>query len=260
MNEHDSLLLPDVLSPLNIVVFDLDETLGYFSKFGMFWAAIETFYGKQLSQDDFNATFELYPEFIRPNITDILTFLKKKKDSKKCSHVMIYTNNQGPKEWAISIKNYFEYKMGFPIFDRIIGAFKVDGKLIEVCRTSHNKKHDDFIKCTKLPSNSQICFLDDMQHPEMVNENVYYINLKPYIYDLPCETLIQRYMAHYPEVNGSKFNRHAMSHMAKYNHEYVEKNLLEYEVEKIITKQIMEHLKLFFAKKPAKPKTRRKKE
>ena len=104
-------LFPDPITPLKIVVFDLDETLGYFVEFGMFWTALETFYGRKLSQFEFNKTLDLYPEFSRPNILDILRFLKRKKQCKSCSHVMIYTNNQGPKEWAHSIKSYFESKM-----------------------------------------------------------------------------------------------------------------------------------------------------
>jgi hypothetical protein len=245
MTEHNSLFST---VPLHIVVFDLDETLGYFVEFGMFWSAIETYYGRTLSQSEFNDTLDIYPEFIRPNIIDVLTFLKIKKQQNKCSHVMIYTNNQGPKEWAISIKNYFECKMQTPIFDRIVAAFKVNGKQIEVCRTSHNKKHDDLIKCTKIPANSQICFIDDVYHEEMINDNVYYINVKPYVYDLPYEVLVERYIKHHPEIDTTKFNRHAMSHLARYNHENIEKNLLEYEIDKIITKQIMQHIKTFFTK------------
>lgn len=245
MTEHNSLLSN---IPLHIVVFDLDETLGYFVEFGMFWSAIETFYGRTLTQNEFNDTLDIYPEFVRPDIIDVLTFLNTKKMQNKCSHVMIYTNNQGPKEWAISIQHYFEYKMKEPIFDRIIAAFKVNGKQIEMCRTSHNKKHDDFIKCTKIPPNSQICFIDDVYHEEMINDNVYYINVKPYVYDLPYEVLVQRYIEHHPEIEMIKFNKHAMSHLARYNHENIEKNPHEYEIDKIITKQIMQHIKIFFSK------------
>ena len=154
MDLGSSSVFSDTTTPLKIVVFDLDETLGYFSEFGMFWSAIGL-----KTQQDFNETLDLYPEFIRPDITNILSFLMQKKQSNHCNHIMIYTNNQGPKEWAIFIKSYFEYKMGGVIFDKIIAAFKVNGKQIEICRTTHNKTHQDFIKCTKVerqkqPSNS----------------------------------------------------------------------------------------------------------
>jgi hypothetical protein len=159
---------------------------------------------------------------------------------------MIYTNNQGPKEWAILIKSYFEYKTGGVIFDKIIAAFKVNGKQIEFGRTTHNKTHQDFIKCTKVPKNSQICFLDDIYHPEMKNNNVYYINIKPYVHDLPYDTLIERYIKNYPAKNTPTFITHCKKHLSRYNHTVVDKNPEEYDIDKILTKQILHHIRIFF--------------
>ena len=67
-----------------IVVFDLDETLGYFVEFGMFWDALKNFINQQklsetIDQNLFNKVLELYPEFLRPNIINILNYLKQKK-------------------------------------------------------------------------------------------------------------------------------------------------------------------------------------
>ena len=64
---------------------------------------------------------------------------------------MIYTNNQGPRSWTVKIKGYFENKLKNRIFDQIIAAFKVNGKRVELQRSSHSKSFDDFIKCTKMP-------------------------------------------------------------------------------------------------------------
>jgi hypothetical protein len=90
---------------------------------------------------------------------------------------MIYTNNQGPIEWSNYIISYFESKIKFRLIDQIVSAFKVNGKRVEICRTSHNKSHKDFIKCTKIPENAEICFIDDSFYPEMANDNIYYINI-----------------------------------------------------------------------------------
>ena len=78
-----------------IVVFDVDETLGYFVEFGIFWDSLNAYIKDQkieyeLAQDDFNKILDLFPEFIRPNILSILNYLKHKKMSKECSGVMIY--------------------------------------------------------------------------------------------------------------------------------------------------------------------------
>ena len=107
--------------PLNkskIVIFDMDETIGYFVEFGIFWDSLNNYMNsgllenkKRLAQEEFNKILDLYPEFIRPNILTIFQYLKYKKISKQCQGVMIYTNNQGPKEWVQYIKNYFENKL-----------------------------------------------------------------------------------------------------------------------------------------------------
>ena len=62
---------------MKVVVFDLDETLGYFSQFGQLWN--ELIPNKDI---DFNELFDLYPEFLRPNIWEILQFLNEKKKKK----------------------------------------------------------------------------------------------------------------------------------------------------------------------------------
>ena len=99
-----------------IVVFDLDETLGYFMELGMFWDALKGYIKyKQLKiimdQSLFNDILDLYPEFLRPNITGILNYLKDKKEENHYKKLMIYTNNQGPIEWAKYIITYFENKI-----------------------------------------------------------------------------------------------------------------------------------------------------
>ena len=103
-----------------IVVFDLDETLGYFMELGMFWDALKSYIKyKQikLTQDQnmFNNVLDLYPEFLRPNIMSILNYLKGKKEKNHCQKLMIYTNNQGPIEWANYIRKYFETKLNYTI-------------------------------------------------------------------------------------------------------------------------------------------------
>ena len=77
-----------------IVVFDLDETLGNFIELGMFWEALENYYGHKLPDPYFFEIVDLFQEFLRPNIITILKFLLEKKKQGKCNSLMIYTNNQ----------------------------------------------------------------------------------------------------------------------------------------------------------------------
>ena len=242
---------------MKIVVFDLDETLGYFTEFGIFWDCLIYYFknkNKQhtLTQTDFDDILDLFPEFLRPNIINILNYLKKKKQSACCHKMMIYTNNNGPKEWAHHIINYFSKKISYKLFDQLISAFKINGKVVEVCRTTHNKTYNDFIKCTKLPTNSEICFLDDTFYPEMANDNIYYINVKPYYYDLKFEYMLEKFSnsdVGKKIINGDEeFNTIMNEHIKIYKYDCIDKETTEYDLDKIIGKQILSHLNEFFNK------------
>ena len=242
-----------------IVVFDLDETLGYFMELGMFWDALKAYIKhkqikQNMNQSFFNSILDLYPEFLRPNIIIILNYLKNKKEKNHCDKLMIYTNNQGPLEWANYIMNYFENKINYKIFDQIIAAFKVKGKRVELCRTTHMKTHSDLIKCTKLPEETQICFLDDVYYPDMSNDKIYYINVQPYIYDLDFNEMTKRFINSdilgLKELDFTYCKEFILEFMKKYNYIYVRKNNESQNVDKIISKKILNHLHLFFKMKP----------
>ena len=257
-----------------IVVFDLDETLGYYVEFGMFWDALKECIKTHnisiiIDQNLFNKALDLYPEFLRPNIINILNYLKQKKTAKHCHKLMIYTNNQGPDEWAQQIQAYFETKVNYKLFDQIIKAFKIKGKQVEICRTSHMKNHGDLIRCTKIPETTEICFLDDVFHPGMVDDRVYYINLKPYVHDLLFETMIERFIKSgiintntntntNINTNITDFTQSMLSHMNKYRHSYVEKTKEAQNIDKILSKKILQHLQAFFNKSTNKPLKSRK--
>ena len=242
-----------------IVVFDLDETLGYFMEFGMFWDAFKEYIKhkqikKPIDQSLFNILLDLFPEFLRPNIIGILNYLKNKKQKNHCDKLMIYTNNQGPIEWANHIMNYFENKLDYKIFDQIIAAFKVQGKKVELCRTTHLKTHADLIKCTKLPEHTQICFLDDVFYPDMSNNKIYYINVKPYIHDLKFDEMITRMLNTgilSAEIDDPIICRKfILEFMNKYNYIYINKSNDSQNIDNILSKKILEHLHMFFKMKP----------
>lgn len=239
---------------MKIVVFDLDETLGYFTQFGIFWDSLKNYLRIKnkgsLNQSDFDEILDLFPEFIRPNIINILTYLKSKKKTNCCHKMMIYTNNTGPREWARHIVTYFEKKINYKLIDQIIAAFKINGKKVEICRTSQNKSHKDLIKCTKIPIDAEICFMDDFFYPEMAHDNIYYINIKPYYYDLKFEYMIKKLIE--SEIgkklinNDNEFENLMMEHINLFKYEILEKDDKEYEVDKVLGKHIISHLQAFF--------------
>jgi hypothetical protein len=247
---------------MKIVVFDLDETLGYFTEFGIFWDSLVCYVKsknkKILTQNDFNDVLDLYPEFLRPNIINILTYLKEKKRDNCCHKMMIYTNNNGPSEWAQNIIRYFEKKINYKLIDQIIAAFKINGEKVEISRTTPYKTHKDFIKCTKLPYNSEICFVDDTFYPEMANENIYYINVKPYYYNLNFYYMLNKFKESEisKKIVDDDFDIEMIKNIKLYNYECINKDLNEYKIDKILGKHIISHLQDFF-NKSRKNKTQR---
>lgn len=245
------------MKPIKIVVFDLDETLGYFVELSIFWESLNSYIKTEkieyeLDQNDFNETLDLFEEFLRPNIVSVLNYLKYMKISKICNSVLIYTNNQATKDWASHIQNYFEIKINYPLFDQIIGAFKINGKRYELCRTTHEKTIHDLLKCSKLPANTEVCFFDDVLYPEMSGKNIYYIKVNPYVYNISFDVMIERFVSSKFSKklidNEKKFTNYMITYMKQYAYSYVEKSKDEYEIDKIITKKTMFHLQTFFNK------------
>ena len=178
-----------------VIAFDLDETLGSFMDLEVLWNILISI-NLGLEQQIFNKLLDLFPEFIRYGIIPILEYLYQQKISGECSHIYIYTNNQCSQLWSEMICNYFNYKLNIPentsLFDKLILAFKINDIPVEISRTTHDKTHSDFIRCTLLPKSTQICFIDNSYFPNMKNERVYYIQPRSYEHNLSFDEIIQR--------------------------------------------------------------------
>ena len=234
-------------------MLDVDETLGYFVELGIFCDALTTTawnHDAMAQYTHFNHLMDAFPEFLRPNILDLLRFLKMKKDANECCGVMVYTNNSGPRMWVEHIIKYMESKLGAPLFDQIVAAFKVNGKIIEMGRTTHDKTYEDLLRCTKLPSNVEVCFMDDQMHSQMEHGQVYYINVKPYVHQLSVQMLIDRFIQS-PVLRSTirsvdDFGQGIAKLMHRFQSVYVPKDPMEQEIDTIISKKIMKHLNEFF--------------
>lgn len=238
----------------NVVVFDLDETLGYFTEYGMFYELLVRFLKipSKYHQEIFNYTLELYPEVFRPNILSVFNYLKNKKKTGKCEKILIYTNNQGPKTWTRMINNYIHSKINYQLFDSIIGAFKIRGKIEEVGRTTNDKNREDLVRCAKLPPDTEICFVDDVYYKSM--NDVYYIKVSPYVHNISMNVMVNRFLessisSKLGIVEGSsasEFIRFVRSKIIQYNYAYIPKTKDGYDMDKIVTKQMMILLQKFF--------------
>lgn len=181
-----------------IIVLDLDETIGSFGDLYILWTALNKIrtLDKNETQSVFDTVMDIYPEFLRYGILNILEFLYFKKTSGQCDKLFIYTNNVCTPPWVSLIVEYINkrLKISNGLFDKIISAFKINNKIVEFSRTSKDKSCGDLIRCTLLPKTTEICFIDDTYHRDMINEKVYYIQPFPYFHGLSVDVIIKRFM------------------------------------------------------------------
>jgi hypothetical protein len=238
-----------------VIVFDLDETLGYFTDLITLWSVI----GFKKTQNNFNALLDLYPEFLRYGILTIMEYLYLKKQAGLLSNMYLYTNNKYSPEIPRYIAKYFDYKMGLIqnmedlsktyLFDRVICAFKIGERIIEPYRTTNRKTHMDFIRCTLLPKNTEICFIDDVYHSRMETRKIYYIQPHKYQHNLQKDDIINRAHQFMPEVFTLDYLQYLFSNY--YRHTY------QNDVHLYVSQKIMYHIKDFFYLTTAHTKTRK---
>lgn len=272
-----------IITPPKVIVFDVDETLGNFIQFAIFCNAIEEYCNKpDITYRYFNELMELYPEILRPSIIRILEYIRRKKSAGVCSKVMIFTNNRGPPKWVEHIRDYLEKKLTQthtttnvpPLFDRIIGGFKSKSAALHNPneRTTGEKTVSEFLRISRLPQDIEICFLDDVLHPKMVDNKVYYIKLQGYHSYIPFEQYIARF------ISSTIFDQFAKNVTVTANTSYqiqkqiaaIEINnlvikyakIMNYdakqhithtnprEIDEIISKYILYHLEQFFKDRP----------
>jgi cellobiose-specific phosphotransferase system component IIB len=239
--------IPNSPNFLKVLVFDLDETIGSFHEAAILWKIIES----EL-QADFNTLMDLYPEFLRYGILQIIEFILNKKKIGKCDKLYLYTNNINSPVFPNLISEYLKYilKIEHDIFDKLIYAFKVNNKIIEHNRTTHKKTYNDFINCTVLPENIKICFIDDKYYSKMENEKIYYIQPSPYYHNLTNKEIISRF-------SNSVFNSHENMNKVNsiLNHPQIDYNYEDHMIQdknkenkenKKIYKKIMYYVKEFF--------------
>lgn len=246
------------------VVFDLDETLGSFSDLHILWTALQDNTNKYYPVD-FNKLLDLYPEFIRYGIIYILEMVYKKKQDGLCDGLYVYTNNQCSTGWITLITNYFKYKLNTKtdLFDKIIYAFKINNKRVEPFRTTHAKTTKDFISCTMLPKNTEICFVDNSQFSDMKTERVYYIQPKSFTHVLSTKQIIDRFCLsdlHKGLKQSNEIKRFIYYFFTEKDAFHHENNSLEkQEKDVLIAQKIMFHIKEFFLVTDMSQKTRRQK-
>ena len=182
--------------PFKVIVFDFDETLGYFPQFYLFWKLLLCYLPDDTTIDcsTFNNLLDLYPELFRINLYTILNYIKHTKEEGLCDKVILYTNNQCSGRWIELIINYLEQKLKYKLFDVIIKAYKIKNNVIEKKRTTHDKIYSDLLRCGDIPLHSHICVIDDRSFTIQEHKNVYYVKTYPYVYKMGMNTIIKRFV------------------------------------------------------------------
>ena len=248
------------LSVSKVIVFDLDETLGSFSHLEILWNTLLLYNQNNIH---FNDLLDLYPEFIRYGIINILEYVYSKKLSGECCNIFLYTNNQNSTTWVNMICDYFYYKLNIikpnKLFDQIIYAFKIKNKIIEKMRTSKKKKHSDLINCTLMPINTEICFIDDTYYNDMNTNRIYYIQPLSYEHNLTNIEILNRFFS--SKLNHNIQNSNVNRNILYNNLNYIENNtnnfntLLDTNIK--VTHKIMYYIKDFFISNDKRNKTKK---
>jgi hypothetical protein len=228
-----------------VIVFDLDETMGYFQNFGVFFYTLQNYIKQTLTFENFCNLLDLYPEILRPKIFSIFKFVLNHKEYENID-IMIYTNNQGPKEWVQFIKGYFEYKLNSKIFSKIIYAFMINGKKIEMNRTTHDKSYKDLLRTSRIPKSAKVCFIDDVYYETMEDDNLYYIHIEPYVSSLHYSTMVERLIQ--SNIINNLNKKYLLKNMSNAfsNIRFYKKTQDDYDMDIIIGKKILTGLQEFF--------------
>lgn len=232
-----------------VLVFDLDETIGSFHDLILLWNFIK---GPK-DQKTFDTILDMYPEFLRYGILQILRYIINKKKNGKCNKLYMYTNNIYSPELPRMISKYLQYKLNSEtmLFDKLILAFKINNIIIEPMRTTNKKTYNDLIRCTLIPESTEICFIDNNYYEKMNNEKVYYIQPAPYNHSLSADEIIERFLKLNLTNNSSLTDLYSI---LKYDR-YIDNN--EKDKNNKVFQKIMYYVKDFFYLSEDKIKTRK---
>lgn len=174
-----------------LVVFDLDETLGYFSQLYIIWYSLIKLSKTKLSVNDFYKLSDNYIFYYQPAIFEALKYLKDNNIK-----TIIFTNNQALCWWPKLVALYLNYKTNRDdnLFKTVIGSYKIGDKLNDKRRTSMMKKYEDLKYIMNLDNSTKILFLDDQEHPEMRHPNIEYFKVPGYVKMLPATNIINIFL------------------------------------------------------------------
>lgn len=223
------------------IVIDFDKTIGYFDEIlFIFKILYSNEYksirkNKHISHSKIENILLKFIKCLRPNILKIINLILSFRDNNTISKFILYTNNKN--NYIISkvisvLQQKLEYKN--QIFDDII--------------VSNKEKNVDELKHILESKREQLCFIDNRKHINMINENIFYIHCKSYIFEYKYEK-IYNYIEPYLNIGKTYFKT---LYEKEYEDKYYKNNTkrskerkISLTAHKIISNDILNHI-LFF--------------
>jgi hypothetical protein len=150
------------------IVFDFDETIGYFDQI------IEMIkYTKKTSKEEIFDFLKTFPFVFRTSIFDIFCYIVRLKKEKKIKNVILYSNNNNDVFIGI-VLSFIHETLNYNLFDTSISINQTHNK---------NKNITDLLNYSNglLNKNSSIFFIDDKEYQDMKSIQ-YYIKCESYKY------------------------------------------------------------------------------
>ena len=146
------------------------------------------------------------------------------------------------------------------LFNNIVRAFKINGKVVEHKRTTGEKTYEEFLHCVQLPKKTELCFLDNSEHSLMKHRYVYYLQPKPYYIGLSRNEIIQRFINAMKE-KCEKNIQEELENYYKTNELVINDNKKTYQdsiLDMKISKKLLQCIQKFYKYKIVKIHTRKK--
>jgi hypothetical protein len=210
------------------IVFDMDETLGFFAQLSRLWLTLQELNNGNLRSQDFYELCNLFPKILRPGILKTLKYIIKYK-TKNISKIILYTNNTGPTWWPELVVSYIEHKVGSKIFDVIIPGYK-NG---QGCRRTALKTYDDLINCANISRNSKICFIDDQPHRKLAEHpQVTHVFVNAYNYFYTNTDIFQKLqrLRFYKQIYNGIVGKSLEEYLLEYNSKKEENTDIKHEL------------------------------
>ncbi len=173
-----------------MIVFDLDQTLGFFDQM--------VYIINQTRAEIYAPLFELFPEIFRPQLFELLHSLPLLKKNKRVNGIVLYSNNRN-EDFVKQLIQYIHSKLGCSLFEPVLTYHSPE-------RTTREKSYHDLFACIKDGNTHLFCFIDDKYHERMNHVDIYYIRSEAYQYILEEKEVNTRIQKTIPGFKSKKRN------------------------------------------------------